>query len=76
MFYKVYTIWVRSLIRVKRGCNVGYFFYTSRLQKHCTITLILKRSKVVSKIIGIDYSVTIINGKRRKCTGSYSFGEN
>ena len=30
-----YTIWTRSLIRVKRRYDVTYFFFTSRFQKYC-----------------------------------------
>ena len=37
IFYKV-----RSLTRVERGYDVGYFFFISRLQKYCTITFIWK----------------------------------
>ena len=33
-----YTIWARSLARVDRGgYDVSYFFFTSMLQKYCTI---------------------------------------
>ena len=31
-----YTIWARSLIRVERGYDAGYFAFIGRLQKYCT----------------------------------------
>ena len=41
IFYKAYYL-ARNLIRVKRRYGVSYFLFTSRLQKYCSITLILK----------------------------------
>ena len=39
-----YIIRARSLIRVEKGYDVSYFFFTSRLQKYCTTTFITQDS--------------------------------
>ena len=36
------TVWARSLIRILRRYVVRNLFFTSRLEKYCTFTLILK----------------------------------